>query len=445
MTAYDCQHVCALRRRPESGTALRRARRQHRRVPAGCRSYAAFGVLNTDTRAPVTPDSLFHVGSVTKPCVATAIMILVEQAAIELDAPVARYLPELKLAGAPPRVTVRQLLSHTSGIDGDFFVDTGAGDDCLARYVERCSEIPLVCEPGAAYSYCNAGYCILARIAERVTGTVWDALLRQSLFTPLGMAQAFTLAADIADRPAAVGHMEADGQVKPIPAHVLPRALGPAGFTLMTTPAELVKLGRLLLDRGVASSRRRLLSEATVETMLAPAVALPDGAHWALGWKLERWSGELVVSHDGGASGQAANLWIVPRHRLIYAQCANGGRSAELHRELMGVLFAEYGLAEPVFPDPQEGAAVDLAPYEGRFENIGITLDFTREDGGLKLHGVPKQYDAPPVDLILRPLDRERFVTRMGGSSPIVMSFSQFDGDGVPRLFYAGRLHKRTG
>ncbi|HEY0303265.1 MAG TPA: serine hydrolase domain-containing protein, partial [Rhizomicrobium sp.] len=262
---------------------------------------AAFGVLDSDTRAPATPDTLFHVGSVTKPCVATAIMVLVEQGGLELDAPVARYLPELKLAGAPVsrRMTVRQLLSHTSGIDGDFFVDTGAGDDCLAKYVERCGEIPLVCEPGAAYSYCNAGYSILARIAERVTGTVWDALLRQSLFAPLGITQAFTLAADIAGRPAAVGHMEADGQAKPIPYQALPRALGPAGFTLMTTPADLVKLGRLLLDRGMAASGRRLLSEKTVETMLAPAVALPDGAHWALGWKLERWNGELVVSHDG--------------------------------------------------------------------------------------------------------------------------------------------------
>ncbi len=407
---------------------------------------ATAGVLNSETGVLVTTDSLFYVGSVTKACVGTAIMILAEQGKINLEAAITRYLPGMNLAGepCPPSLTVRQLLSHTSGIDGDFFIDTGPDDDCLAKYVERCIEVPLICEPGEAYSYCNAGYSILARIAERATGQVWDALLRQTLFEPLGMTNAFTLPADVARLVVSAGHMEAGGQTKPLPDHALPRCLGPAGFSLMTTPTDLVTLGRLLLDKGRATSGKRVLSELSVAAMTSPAIELPDGTHWGLGWKLQNWGGELVISHDGGMMGQAANLWIVPKHRLVYAQCANGGRSVEMHREVMFSLFAEYGLHEPATPEPDPNWKFDPTPYEGRFENIGITIDLARTEGGLNLHGVQKQFPSP-VDLLLRPIDKERFVTQLGGSQPIIMSFSKFDARGVPQLFYAGRLHKRTG
>lgn len=407
---------------------------------------ATAGVRNSETGAAVTPDSLFYVGSVTKACVGTTIMILAEQGKIDLDAAIIRYLPDMKLGGepCPPSLSVRQLLSHASGIDGDFFIDTGSGDDCLAKYVERCVEVPLICEPGEAYSYCNAGYSILARIAECATGQVWDALLRRTLFEPLEMRRAFTLPADIEGQAVSVGHMEAEGRTKPIPDHPLPRCLGPAGFSLMTTPADLVMLGRLLLDKGRAVSGKQVLSESAIGAMISPAIALPDGTHWGLGWKLQDWGGVRVISHDGGMMGQAANLWIVPKHRLVYAQCANGGRSTDLHREVMFSLFGEYDLHEPAAPEPDPNLEFDPAPYEGRFENIGITIDFTRAEGGLKLHGVQKQFPSP-VDLLLRPVDREKFVTQLGDSEPIIMSFSKFDAQGVPQLFYAGRLHKRMG
>ena len=273
----------------------------------------------------------------------------------------------------------------------------------------------------------------------------WDTVLRQWLFEPLGMKSAFTLAEDIAGRHVAVGHIDVDGQPKPIPTQLLPRALGPAGFTLMTTPSDLVKLGRVVLDRGVASSGKQVLSSATVAAMIAPAIALPDGSHWGLGWKLELWGDELVISHDGGVMGQAANLWIVPDTSpdlCAMRQWRSLRRIAP--RVLMLELFAEYGLREPELPKPDIRLDFDLARYEGRFENLGITLDFTRVDGGLQLHGVQKQFATPPVDLVLNPLDKERFATRMGGSQPIVMSFSEFDDRGAPQLFYAGRLHRRT-
>ena len=72
------------------------------------------------------------------------------------------------------RTTVRQLLTHTSGIDGDVFTDTGRGDDCVQRYVELLADVDAVFEPGTAYSYCNAGFVLLGRIIEVLDGRTWD-------------------------------------------------------------------------------------------------------------------------------------------------------------------------------------------------------------------------------------------------------------------------------
>src|SRR5215468_1114731 len=119
----------------------------------------AHGVLNSATEVSVTPDSLFQVGSITKIWTATMIMQLVDEGRLSLDTTVAQALPGVRLGAADvgDRVTVRHLLTHTSGIDGDIFTDTGRGDECVQRYVALLAETPSVVAPGAAYSYCNSG------------------------------------------------------------------------------------------------------------------------------------------------------------------------------------------------------------------------------------------------------------------------------------------------
>ena len=99
-------------------------------------------------------------------------------------------LPELRLSDpeVTRQVTVRHLLTHTSGIDGDVFTDTGRGDDCLERYVALLADVAQNHPLGATWSYCNSGYSLLGRIIEKVTGGTWDAALRERLFTPLGLA-----------------------------------------------------------------------------------------------------------------------------------------------------------------------------------------------------------------------------------------------------------------
>src|SRR5262249_43460005 len=106
---------------------------------------AVYGVLNKDTGVEATNDSLFQIGSISKVWTATIVMQLVDEGLIDLDAPIVNVLPELRLSDpdVTKQVTMRHLLTHTSGIDGDVFTDTGSGDDCLEKYVGWVDAAPM--------------------------------------------------------------------------------------------------------------------------------------------------------------------------------------------------------------------------------------------------------------------------------------------------------------
>ena len=116
--------------------------------------FASFGVTSVEHPLPVDADTLFQIGSITKTVTATALMRLVEQSRLDLDVPVRRYLPELRLRDedVARRVTLRHLLTHHGGWFGDFFDDTGSDDDALARYVERLDTLEQLTPLGALWS-----------------------------------------------------------------------------------------------------------------------------------------------------------------------------------------------------------------------------------------------------------------------------------------------------
>ena len=138
--------------------------------------YACHGVTSVDNPLPVDQDTLFVLGSVTKTYTATALMRLVAEGRVELDAPVRRYVPELVLADerAAAEITVLNLLNHTAGLDWGIIVDTGEGDDALAAYVAKMAELELIAPPGARASYSQAGYNLAGRIIEKVTGLTYE-------------------------------------------------------------------------------------------------------------------------------------------------------------------------------------------------------------------------------------------------------------------------------
>ena len=119
----------------------------------------ATGLLNLNIGVATTTDSLFQIGSITKIYTATLVMQLIDQGAIDLDHSVEEYLPDSRLGSSETQtpITVRHLLSHTSGIDGDYFEDFGRGDGAIRRYAAACAQLPQLFSPGEMFSYCNAG------------------------------------------------------------------------------------------------------------------------------------------------------------------------------------------------------------------------------------------------------------------------------------------------
>jgi CubicO group peptidase (beta-lactamase class C family) len=131
--------------------------------------YTCHGVTSVDNPLPVDQDTLYVLGSLTKTYTATVLMCLVAAGQVELEAPVRRYVPGLKLADkrAAAEATVLTLLNHTSGLDWGFTADTGEGDDALAGYVARMAELELIAASGARVSYSQAGYNLAGGSSRR--------------------------------------------------------------------------------------------------------------------------------------------------------------------------------------------------------------------------------------------------------------------------------------
>lgn len=349
----------------------------------------AHGVLNKDTGVAATPDSLFQIGSITKVWTATVAMRLVDEGELELDAPVLDVLPELRLADsdATKRVTLRHLLTHTSGIDGDLFLDTGRGDDCLGRFVARLEEAAQTHPLGATWSYCNAGFSLLGRMIERLTGETWDRAMRERLFEPLGLARTVTLPEEALLYRTAVGHVgEEAGEPYRASAWVLPRSTGPAGL-ITAAVGDVLAFARLHLAGGLAPDGTRLLRETTVATMTEKHADLPDphtlGDSWGLGWIRFTWDDRWLVGHDGNTIGQSAFLRVCPDEGLAVALLTNGGHTRDLYQELYRELFAELAaiaMPHPLGPPP-EPVSVDMTPFVGTYERAGARIEVV-VDGG---------------------------------------------------------------
>lgn len=372
----------------------------------------ATGTLNRNlpaASAETLPDSLFQIGSISKVWTATVIMRLIEQGELSLDTLVKDVLPGVRLVNdeLTDGVTIRHLLTHTSGIDGDVFTDTGRGDDCLEKYADLFPEVGQNHPLGATWSYCNSGFALLGRVIEQVTGQVWDQAMRELLFTPLGLQHTVTLPEEAILHSAAVGHVDSGEETIVTPAWQLPRSMGPAG--LITARAEdVLAFARLHLAGGVAADGTRLLGEETVDQMQAFQAEVPDkhvlGDSWGLGWIRFDWNGDRLYGHDGNTFGQAAFLRVHPESGVAVTLLTNGGHTRDLYEDLYREIFAELSgvrMQETVQP-PAEPVEVDITPYLGTYERASVRAEVYIGDEGPMLRttvlGPLAEIEPNPVD-----------------------------------------------
>ena len=421
---------------------------------------AACGVLNSATEVAVTAYSLFQVGSITKIWTATMIMQLIEEGLLSLDTTVADALPGIRLGTSDVggQVTVQHLLTHTSGIDGDIFTDTGRGDDCVQRYVEELARASSTFPVGAAYSYCNSGFVLLGRIIEVLDGRSWDESLRDRLTGPLALTNTVTLPEEAILHRAAVGH---DGGGVPVRVWGLPRSIGPAGL-ITSTAGDLLTFARLHLAGGILPDGKRILSEASVSAMQQPRAVIPDfaapGAAIGLGWRLGSWGGRAIFGHDGDTIGQSAYLRINPEAQLAVCLLTNTAESQAFSRALFDEVFGSLvGVTMPASPLPARFAGgpdpdLDLERHVGRYERASRRFEVSVRDGWLHMvltvtGKLAELINSEPEELILYPADSsgDQFVLRSHEDEPWVpLSFGRLP-DRTPYLYLAGRVTPRVG
>jgi CubicO group peptidase (beta-lactamase class C family) len=376
---------------------------------------AATGVVNRNTGVAATPDSLLQIGSVTKVWTAALVMQLVGEGLVELDAPVRRYLPQFGVLdpAASEAVTVRQLLSHTGGFDGDLFEDTGRGDDAADRLVAFMrANARQVSPPGALFSYCNSGYVALGALVARLRGGTWQAALRRHVIEPLGVSHMALYAEEAVLFRVAAGHIGEERRVSP--RWQLPQSNAPAGSTPSAAMRELVRFGRLFLADGLAGDGTRVLPSGTFAAMRESQVTLPDmGARaaygWGLGLMLFDWDGVSVVGHDGTTVGQRACWRVVPGRDVVAAIATNGGDAPALIDEVLdAVLAATAGIKVPARP-ALPATPVPAGPIAGRYSSPLAAYEVEPADGGLAVtylpQGMSRDFDEEPTTMRYVPLD----------------------------------------
>jgi CubicO group peptidase (beta-lactamase class C family) len=346
----------------------------------------AAGVLNAGTRAPVTTESLFQIASITKVWTATLVQELANEGRLDLDRPVREVLP-----GFRPMITSWQLLTHTSGLDGDLFHDTGSGDDAVEKFVARLADARQISPPGEFWSYCNSGFTVLGRIVEVLRGKPFNTVLEERLAAPLGLTIATTYAEGEALH-AAVGHV--DGQPVTDPG---PESDWPAGSALAMSARDLLAFARMHL------------ATPAFAVMREPQVLLPDFGYrssWGLGWALHGYSGGLVVGHNGGNKGLSAYLRVAPERGVAFALVASGGQAQAVFDDVVANLFSELaGVRRPESPvPPADPEPVDVERAVGTYRCAGHEVVVTQADRGrvlVRLDGEEREFVALRDDALI--------------------------------------------
>ena len=341
-----------------------------------------YGLADRRARRPMSPEeTVMRVGSVSKPVTALAALQLVEAGRLDLDAPVARYLPGVLRGPRAEGVRVRDLFTHTAGLDVRLNGTTTTDPTRLVplrRYVDRDLP-PLVHSPGEVMRYSNHGYVLLGRLVEAASGEPFEAYVRRHLFAPLGMrSSGYRLEGALAAR-AATGY---EGGRR---AAVLHPQIGPAAG-LVTTADDMGRLMVALLDSGrVAGSGRRLYSARTASLAFSRQFGMDARMPgWTFGFFETERGGVRGVGHSGGIRGFMSGMYLWPTQRTGLFISDNGYDGGAV--QAVFYAFADRYLARPPVdpPAPAPGAVGRAARVAGTYRSAALAVRSLERAGSLR-------------------------------------------------------------
>jgi CubicO group peptidase (beta-lactamase class C family) len=416
------------------------ARREELRVPGvalgvlqdGEERHAGFGVTSVDNPLEVTPETRFQIGSITKTFLGTTAMYLVARGALDLDRPVRAYLPALRLADpdATEQVTLRHLLSHTGGWVGDYFDDTGWGDDAAALYVDRMVDLPQLTPVGELWSYNNAGFVLAGRVIEAATGQRFEDVVQELVFDPLELTSSSFWPWEVMTHRFVVGHV---GEEEPVVARPWPvgRSSHAAGGIVSTTP-DLLRYARV-----------HLAPPPELAPMQEPqAPAAGEGEWVGLTWYGEDAFG--TIRHGGGTMGQLSLLVLQPATGFAMAVLTNHSPGG------LQVIAAALEAAGLKAPDPEPITGAPVAEYAGVYETAGARLTLTPDGDGLHIYDEPlggfptkdSPPDSPPSTMGAFFYTPERWLVDDGPYTGMKGHFIRDENGDVAWLRVGGRLYR---
>ncbi len=363
--------------------------------------HKAYGCADPGAQTPNTVETVFRIGSLTKPFTAILVMQVAQAGQLELEDMLALYMPDYPNA---ERINLRHLLSNTSGIPD--YIPLPAYEALMGqptppeRIVALFRDLPPQFEPGTGFGYSNSNWVLLTLILEQVTGRSFAQLLDERIFAPAGMTRSGVNWQTIA-QPRAVGYLDKNAAgISYAPAMDDSTMLGAGAIT--STADDLYRW-----DQALHSGR--LLRLDVLNSMF-----VPGSEAYGLGWELHRIAGRATVGHSGGIPGfvSAYTRFTAEDVTIILLSNLGSAATSEMTEKLAAIVFDKpYEL-----PDKRQFIQLDptvYAPYLGSYELVyfGRTsiLTFSIEDGRLmmKVSGLPSA--------VLHPMSQTRFFARSKG------------------------------
>jgi CubicO group peptidase (beta-lactamase class C family) len=376
-----------------------------------------FGITNVDNPQPVDPDTVFPIASISKTVVATAMMSLVDDGRIDLEAPVRAYLPAFRVADATASGEVRvwHLLTHTPGWEGQLGTPD-RGPRTLERFVEGLAELPQLARPGEVWSYNNAGFGVAGRILEVVHGSSINDALDELVFEPLTLDRAFSRTGTAMTYRFAAPHRESDGRTAIVRPFRLPANVS-AGGTAMSV-ASLIRYARFHLGHPIPDADLGIVSPSGRTSMRTARItknATTD--EMGHGWHLRTLDGVVTAAHGGTLAGHCLHVQLVPERDFSFAILTNHNQGWRLIHDLeQSVLDRFLGLR--------------LAPGQRTGGNRGGNEMMTTHARALASQPAPVDY----TGTYRRPPVGESVVALVG--SGLVLRGSGSGGGEVPLVFW---------
>lgn len=278
-----------------------------------------MGVRDIEHNLPVTPDTLFPIGSCTKAFTSMEIARSADRGLLSLDDHPRMFLPYLELADpeADAQLTIRDMLSHRSGLKA--YADLAAEPGVLTReeYIRAAASAKPAVKFRTKFQYSNAMYAAAGEIAGRVNHSTWEEVIASDLFKPLGMTSSVAVITDMLKSPDHATGYVFDKSYRAVPAPKSLAALAPGG-AIASSAHDMTQWLRMLTggDRG-------FISPAMFRELTTPLIAVNPTTSYALGWAVYDWNGLRVIEHNGGSEGISALVSFIPEKHLGFVFLAN--------------------------------------------------------------------------------------------------------------------------